>query len=276
MNYLNRMIVALSIALITYSGITLAAVSELVQIKTRGDVSQPYLLIRESSPVKAVAVLLSGGYGLLKFRTTDSGVAWDEKSNEFLVSNKDRFVDNETAVAVVDTPTDQWNFGYTPKFRKSSEHAEDIRAVVNDLRQRFRGAKVVLIGNSQGSTSASYVGKALGKQVDGVVLTSSVFEWAPSNWRLLYDSNLKDFDFSQIAAPVLVVHHEDDKCLATPFSSAQKIGEKLPLVVIRGGDPVRDNGCGPMGPHGFLGQEPAVVAEIKNWIHGRPHKPEVK
>ena len=122
----------------------------------------------------------------------------------------------------------------------------------------------------------AYAGKSFGKEVDGVVLTASVFDWAPATWRLLNDSNLSDFDFSQISSPLLIVHHADDRCVATPFSSAVKYQGKYPLLVVQGGDPVRDNGCGPLGPHGFLGREDAVVTEIKNWIYGRPFNADLK
>jgi hypothetical protein len=253
-----------------------AAKAELVQLKPRGEAVQAYLLTREDTPVKAVVVLVSGGFGLLKFQTSESGVQWDESVADFLVKNKDRFLDQDTAVAVIDAPSDQWSFGYTPKFRKSTAHMEDLRAVVNDIKSRLPGSKVFLIGNSQGSTSVAYAGKTFGKEVDGVVLSASVFDWAPATWRLLNDANLSDFDFSQISSPLLIVHHADDRCIATPFSSAVKHQGKFPLLIVHGGDPVRDSGCGPLGPHGFLGREGAVVTEIKNWIYGRPFNADLK
>lgn len=256
--------------------VAFATHSELVRLRPRTDVVQSYLLIRESEPVKAVAVLVSGGFGLLKFRADDGGVRYDESVADFLVRNKEKFLDRETAVAIVDVPSDQLNYGYTPKFRKSAAHMDDMRAVVDDLRQRLPGAKVFLVGNSQGSTSAAYAAKTLGKALDGVVLTAAVFDWAPAAWRLLHGSNLSDFDFSAVARPVLIVHHADDRCIATPFTSAVKHEGKMPLIVVRGGEPVRDNGCGPLGPHGFLGREAAVIDEIKNWMHARPNQTEIR
>ena len=250
--------------------------AEIVRLKTRGQVEQAYLLLHEKQPVKAVALLITGGYGLLKFSEGPAGIAWSEEGTSFVVINKDLFRDGETAVAVVDVPTDQWGFGYTPKFRKSDEHVADMRVVIGDLRKRFKDAKVFLIGTSQGATTAAYVGKALGKEVDGVALTASVFEWAPSSWRYLHDSNLSNFDFAQIPSPVLIVHHVDDRCVATPYSSAAKLADKFPLITVKGGTPVQDNGCGPKGPHGFLGREQAVVTEIKNWMHGRPYLKEIQ
>ena len=250
--------------------------SEIVRLKTRGDVEQAYLLIRKESPAKVVAVLFTGGYGLLKLRGENSSIAWDPQGNSFLTFNKDRFLDAETAVALIDVPTDQWSIGYTPRFRKSDPHVSDMRAVTKDLRARFPEAKLFLIGTSQGTTSAAYIGKAVGKEIDGVVLTSSVFEWAPSSWKFSHDSNLSDFDFTQIPAPLLMVHHVDDRCVATPYSSAAKFVGKYPFITVQGGEPAKDNGCGPMGPHGFLGQEESVAIEIKNWMHGRAFKADIQ
>lgn len=255
--------------------VTHAAETEIVKLKTRGEVVQPYLLMREAGVPKAVVVLVSGGFGLLKFRFAESGLKWEEKSADFLVRNKDRFLDHEMAVAIMDAPSDQMSHGYTPKFRKSAEHMEDLRAVISDIKTRLPGAGLVLIGNSQGSTSVAYAGKALGKEVDGVILTASVFDWAPPAWRLLHDANLSDFDFSQIASPLLIVHHADDRCVATTYSSAAKLAGKYPFITVKGGEAVQDNGCGPLGPHGFLGREASVITEIKNWIQGRPHKAEI-
>lgn len=249
---------------------------EIVRLKTRGNVEQPYWLIRQTAPVKVVAVLFTGGFGLLKLRATDAGVAWSETGTSYLVLNKDLFIDNETAVAIVDVPSDESSIGYTPKLRKSDAHMQDVGFIVKDLRARFPQAKLFLVGTSQGATSAAYAGKALGKEIDGVVLTASVFDWAPAAWRLLSDSNLSDFDLSKIAAPLLIVHHVDDKCVATTYAGAIKVAGKFPFIAVHGGTPVQDNGCGPKGPHGFLGREEAVATEIKNWMHARPYKTEIR
>jgi hypothetical protein len=64
--------------------------------------------------------------------------------------------------------------------------------------------------------------------------------------------------------------------VATPFSSTARFVGKYPFITVKGGQPVQDNGCGPLGPHGFLGIEEGVATEIKNWMHGRPYKSEVQ
>lgn len=243
---------------------------EIVRLVTRNDAVLPYLILRNEPPPKVVAVLLSGGYGLLRLRQEEGGIAIDPAGVEFLVKSKESFVDDETTVALVDTPSDQASIGLTPRFRKSDKHVADLSTLVGDLKTRFPHARIALIGNSLGTISAAYGAVALRDMVDAVVLSATVFEWLPGSWRLLSDSNLTGFDFSSISTPLLFVHHADDRCVGTPFSSIAKLEGKYPLVVVHGGEPVRDNGCGPRGPHGYLGREDSVVGEIKNWLHGRP------
>ncbi len=267
---LIRMLVLAPMLAMSFS-VTHAVETEIVKLKTRGEVVQTYLLMRDAGTASAVVILVSGGFGLLKFRFAESGLQWEEKSADFLVRNKDRFLDQETAVAIMDAPSDQMSQGYTPKFRKSAAHIEDMHAVINDIKARLPGARVVLIGNSQGSTSVAYAGKALGKEVDGVILAASVFDWAPPAWRLLHDSNLSDFDFSQIASPLLIVHHANDRCVATTYPSAAKLAGKYPFITVKGGEAVQDKwlrsirtawlpGSGSVGSHGDQELDPRQTA----------------
>jgi hypothetical protein len=72
---------------------------------------------------------------------------------------------------------------------------------------------------SHAECSACKARDVLGREIDGVVLTASVFDWAPPSWRKAYDSNLSGFDFSEIAAPLLMVHRVDDQCVATEMKN---------------------------------------------------------
>jgi len=44
----------------------------------------------------------------------------------------------------------------------------------------------------------------------------------------------------------------------------RRFAGKYPLISVKGGDPVRDNGCGPLGPHGFMGREEPVATLVKD------------
>lgn len=281
MDRLMRQLALFSILLVCLAGsgqaqpILKADSAEIIRLAPRPDVEQAYLLLRQATPVKSVALLFTGGYGLLKLQGSGEAISWSPQGNSFVVINRLHFLDGDTAVAIVDVPSDQWNFGATPKFRKSAEHATDMRVVVRDLKTRFPEARIFLIGTSQGSTSAAHVGKALGKEVDGVVLTASVFVWAPANWGYLHDANLSDFDYAQIQVPLLLVHHREDGCSITPYKPAAELAARYPLITVSGGEPQKGNVCGPQGPHGFLGKEREVVTEIKNWMYARPYRREI-
>ena len=239
--------------------------AEIVKLTTRPEVTQQYLIIKEGSP-KAIALLFTGGEAPLKFTGTHPNITWSPYGSSYVVRARMHFRDPDSAVVLIDSASDMWERAQDHHFRQSATHLNDVRQVVADIKSRFPGAKIYLIGTSMGTVSAAHNGKALGKEIDGVVLTSSIFE---GNRTLGY------FDFSEYPVPLLFVHHVDDPCKWTPYWPVKKLVDKYPVIEVRGGETVRDNGCGPMGPHGFLGLEKEVALEIKNWIHGRPYKKQI-
>src|SRR6266850_2313342 len=141
--------------------------------------------------------------------------------------------------------------------------AEEIVAVVKDLRSRFPQAKMFLVGTSRGTLSAAYAGRALGDLVDGVVLTSSVFYGGRRG------IGLSGFDFAAIKAPVLFVHHVHDRCQACPYRDAERLGARFPLVSVSGGKPAVTEPCEALSAHGYFGKEEQTVQAVKDWMLGR-------
>jgi hypothetical protein len=236
---------------------------EIVTVSGRKGETQSYLLMHNAPPPKAVAVMFPGGEGLLKLRTEGGGVKFSQGKN-FLVRTRGMFRDAEVAVAIVDSPSDQQRAGMDDGFRTGRSHVEDIAAVVKDLRARFSGARIFLIGTSRGTLSAAYVGRALGDAVDGVILTSSVFYGGRRG------IGLSGFGFSAIKAPVLFVHHVHDRCPACPYGDAESLGRSFPLISVSGGKPAESDPCEPLAAHGYFGKEEATVKAMKNWMLGRP------
>src|SRR5215831_3347073 len=83
---------------------------EVVTVSGRKGETQSYLLMYNPPPPKAVAVLFPGGEGLLKLRTEGSKVMLQNQTN-FLVRTRGLFCDNEVAVAILDSPSDQQRAG---------------------------------------------------------------------------------------------------------------------------------------------------------------------
>src|SRR5689334_4779510 len=241
-----------------------ARAEEIVTVSGRKGETQSYLLMHNAPPPKAVAVMFPGGEGLLRLHTEGGGVKFAQGKN-FLVRTRGLFRDAEVAVAVLDSPSDRQRLGMDDGFRTGRAHIEDIAAVIGDLKNRFAGAKIFLIGTSRGTISAAYVGRALGSTVDGVVLTSTVFNRGGP----IGGIGLAGFDFGSIRTPLLFVHHVHDSCRACPYGVAESLGHTYPLISVNGGKPAQSDPCEPLAAHGYFGKEAETVAAIKDWMLGR-------
>jgi pimeloyl-ACP methyl ester carboxylesterase len=257
----TRRLLVFSLALLAPFGV---GAEEIVAVSGRPGATQSYLLLHYPSP-QAVAVLFPGGEGLVKLRAEGDQIKFQQKGN-FLVRTRALLRDRQVAVAVVDSPSDQQRTGMDDGFRTGRAHVADVAAVVKDLKQRFPGAKVFLVGTSRGTLSAAYVGRALNNAVDGVVLTSTVFYGG----RRLGGVGLAGFDFAEIKAPLLIVHHRHDACRACPYGSAENLGRTYPLITVTGGKPAESDPCEPFAAHGYFGKEAETVAAIRSWMLGQP------
>jgi len=249
-----------------------AGAEDIVILPTRGGATQSYLLsVPADGKPQAVAVLFPGGPGKVDLER-EAGRGELARGN-FLVRTRRLFAQAGVVAAVVDAPSDQARGMYN-SFRKSQAHVEDMRAVVGDLKKRYAGLPVFLVGTSMGTVSAAHVGRALGTEVAGVVLTSSAFN--PSGRRSRHgDSNLSDFDLADIKAPVLLVHHREDGCVTCPYDEASRRAGKIPLISVSGGRPPESDPCEAMSAHGYLGKEGVTVDAISNWMEKKPYRNEI-
>lgn len=259
--------VRLLIALTLLVGAGAACAEDIVILSTRGGVTQSYLLSApEAGKARAVAILFPGGAGKTDLERETARAVLDR--GNFLVRTRRLFAGSGIAAAVVDVPSDQ-PAGMEDGFRLGAAHAEDIGKVVADLRTRFPGVPVFLVGTSRGTVSAASAGSRLGKTVDGVVLTATLFLASGRQ------PGLSGFDYASIPSPLLFVHHADDACAHTPYSSAKRLADRYPLVSVSGGPPPQSKPCEAMSAHGFLGREADTVDAIAKWILKQPHPREI-
>jgi len=244
-----------------------ASAEDIVTLSMRGVVTQSYLLSApEAGKTRAVAILFPGGAGKTDLERETARKALDR--GNFLVRSRRLFADRGIAAAVVDAPSDQPR-GMEDEFRLGGAHSEDIGRVVADLKTRFPALPVFLVGTSRGTVSAASVGRHLGKEVDGVVLTASLFLSSKRG------PGLSGFDFSSVASPLLFVHHVDDGCVSTPYASAKRLADRYPLVSVSGGLPLQSQPCEAMSAHGFLGKEAETVDAIAKWMLKQPYPREI-
>ena len=249
-----------------------SAAEDLITIPTRSGVTLSYLLDQDKTKTpKVVVVSFVGSLGAigLERRAQKGPVKFGPTAN-FLVRIRDQMTDADVADVIVDSPSDQLPGGMSDRFRLGSDHAADIRALIGDLRQRFPGAKVFLLGTSRGTISAAALGASLGDVVQGVVLSSTVTNSDRAG------TGLSAFDFGSIKVPVLLVHHRDDGCRSSPYYGAERLAKKFPLISVSGGDPPQSEPCEAMSQHGYLGREAPTAQAIRNWMLGREFAREIQ
>ena len=243
-----------------------AQAPRVVDLPTRPGVTQRFLYLAPAGAApRASAILFAGGHGGLLY--DDAGrPAWGR--GNFLVRTRERFVARGIAVAIVDAPSDRRTEPYLGGFRQTREHATDVAAVIAWLRAQS-AAPVWLVGTSRGTQSAAAVALALaGRDApDGVVLTSSIFVDPRGR-------PVGAMPVERLALPVLVVHHRDDGCQATPYAMAAPFVARLDaaprkaLVTIEGGVDVGDP-CEAQGHHGFAGVEDRAIDAIADFVLAR-------
>jgi alpha/beta superfamily hydrolase len=144
-------------------------------------------------------------------------------------------------------------------FRESVDHVTDVSLVARAAKAKYPRAKLALLGHSAGSVSAIAAARALGDQVEALILMAGV------------NSILATVDFGRLSARTLMVNHVQDGCAASPFVASQEIAPEVSKISVDG-PTVRSSGslCSSGTNHWFVGQERRVSEEVFNWIQGRP------
>lgn len=236
----------------------------MVTVPTRSGVLQSFVILPTAgAEPAAVALLYVGGAGRINLRKDGNEVKFGARN--FLPRSAEDFARNGIVPVVMDAPSDQGEL--TEGYRMGAEQSADARAVITELKRRFSGLPVYVVGTSRGTISAAFVGRDLGRDVAGVILTSTMFG---SNNPRRSAPNLRGFDYAAIAAPVLFVHHRDDECEHTPYASAAKLAPRYELISVNGGKPAESAPCEPLSAHGYFGREPQTVDAMAGWMLKRP------
>ena len=243
-----------------------AEAQEIVALQTRVGVTQSFFIPDMGGrKAEAAAMLLIGGGGNIRLRMEDGQVRFSQ--GNFLPRARREFIRNGILPVILDNPSDQRD-EMSDAFRESREHYTDIRAVRGELDKRHPGLPVFLVGTSRSTLSVAYLARWLQTDIQGAVLTSSLF-YSGSGQRAR--PVLAGFNWSQIKVPLLFVHHEDDGCGATPYREASRVTRYplVALITVQGGKPPESGPCDPLSSHGFFGREAETVDAIAAWMLGK-------
>jgi hypothetical protein len=264
-------------ALVLAAGFALAqplAAQEIVTVKAREGATQSFFLANMGGvKPEAAALLFIGGGGNIRLRTEDGQVKFG--AGNFLPRARAEFIRNGIQPVIMDVPSDQnTSSGMSDGFRMGDEHLADVRAVVAEVKKRFPGLPVFLVGTSRSTVSIAYLARRMGPdEVKGGVLSASLFR-AGTGPRAA--PMLGAFDWSEAKLPLLFVHHRDDACGATPYATAASLAARFPLVSVKGGKAPESGPCDPYHAHGFWGMEAPTVDAIAAWMLGKPFSKEIE
>lgn len=200
---------------------------------------------------KAVVLLFPGGGGVLNLKDDGSTT-----NGHTFVRSRDLWAQYEIDSVLVDTPYDLG--AGIRNLRSIRDHQQRILNVVTYYKEKFN-LPVWIFGHSMGTVSVTEFvngGKEKEKMIAGVIVAGT------------YRSATVDSD---VAIPVLAIHHVDDGCASTPLVSSERIIEgrskkfTSQFIQIDGGISEGDV-CGSRAYHGFNQKEPEFVKAAAQFI----------
>ena len=241
-----RVLLAATLALCGLSCAS-AAVRESVEKLTVEDSSERALfVVDDAQPVAQVLLVFPGGDGSLGLGDSPPAVS---PGAGFIGALRKYFVRPGTAIVLMDSPTAHRSMPV--EYRETPEHRAWLAALVARMRERFPKARLIGVGYSNGAVSALIAGREPG--VSGVVLLAGIFR------------RYADLGAFGVEVPMLVVHHEVDRCVPPDFDEPFRRVLK-PTMVRNVAQQYGSELCGPVSAHQFYGQETTVAAVVLEWL----------
>jgi alpha/beta superfamily hydrolase len=231
---------------------------------SKSPVVQRAILLQSSTPSDTALLFYRGWSGIANIKSEND---WQRNLN-FLKNNTGLFAEAGISLVVMDCPSDENSVaaGNTPlgcsdDYRSSKKHADDVRKILAVLKEKHNISKFYVMGHSYGAISSKWLAKNLGDELSGSIHSASQTV-ATRNRAWAY--SMESFDMSSLKAPVLNIHHADDQCIFTPYSTVLAYS-KNNLITVKGGIQNGDV-CGGGHYHSFEGREEASSKAIIKWI----------
>jgi hypothetical protein len=224
-----------------------------------------FVVSKRSGTHPTIAILLFAGYpGILHVRQNGETVTYEMRGN-FLIRARRHLIGERIFTVMVDCPKDQWS-ACGDSYRTSDQHAEDIAAVVDKVRSDFGADKVYVMGTSYGTESSSFLARKLGNKLDGAIHTATLTNPRVEGKAPAQGLPMATFDWTSVKINELFVHHKDDPCDLTRYSSIISRKGNAPLITVQGTKGARGAVCEAHSAHGFAGRERSTMQAIADWI----------
>lgn len=230
----------------------------------KSPVVQRAIILLSSIPSDTVLLFYRGWSGIANIKSEND---WQRNLN-FLKNNTALFAEAGISLVVMDCPSDENSvgagnmpLGCNDDYRSSKKHSEDVRKIISTLKEKHGITKFYVMGHSYGAISSKWLAKNLGNELSGSIHSAS--QTLPTRNRA-FAYSMESFDMGSIKAPVLNIHHADDQCAYTPYSTVLAYSSKN-LITVKGGIPNGDV-CGGGHYHSFEGREEVSSRAIIKWI----------
>jgi hypothetical protein len=216
--------------------------------------------LQDAKTFKYGVALFPGHPGIMRLMEEDGQFKFDLGGN-FLVRSRRGWLDEETLVAVLDAPSDQWG-SFSQKFRETPRYGADVASLLTEISRRFGVGDWTFVGTSEGSVSAFHAARMNPALAKRVILTASVIRAGRNG------PGLSGVNYADLKATLLWVNHEDDPCEFTRYGLVEDAAQRsgAPLVKVSGGAPWRGDACQAFTAHGFVGVEKETVVAMQSWI----------
>jgi len=164
-------------------------------------------------------------------------------STNFVIRTREQYVAAGYAVGFLDDP-------------------RDVGAALAKLRAIAQ--PVAIVSTSRGTLLAAQAAATLGPGgPDLLVLTSPITATSRTIAQTLFDVGA-----ARLRMPTLVVVNDHDGCAVSPPGEAGRFAKRLPQgTFLRfNSTQATSDDCEPLSPHGYLGIEDDVVAQIVHWL----------
>ncbi len=214
-------------------------------------------LSNATAPSILVAII-PGHPVLAKASVNFAGKVMIKQDGSFVVRERLRLLDQDIATLVIDCRSDFWT-ECDDGYQMTEQRFKDIRPLMDLAKGNFPSIKQVwILSTSRGYFTSAAISKYSSDYFAGVIHTAGVA-----------DMVIKHPDaITKTATPQFFVHHADDPCKITQYSTAKNIAEKVeaPMITVFGGSGYYGGACQAHTQHGFKGMEEKVMANISKVI----------
>ena len=256
-----KFIEVLLLLFVSTAGLAFAQTEKILTVDTSNRSKQSGVISRLSSATEPsfLVVIIPGSPVLARananFFTSQINI---QQGGSFVVRERLRLLDNEIATLVIDCRSD-FSTACDDGYQMSEQRYTDIRPLIDLVKSSLPSIKQVwVLSTSRGYFTSAAITKYSNNYFAGVVHTAGVVDLVGRNPE----------GITKTATPQFFVHHADDPCNITRYSTAKNVAAHIeaPLITVYGGSGYFGGACQAHTQHGFKGMEDKVMASISKII----------